>query len=410
MMALRQQDLFDHVLDVYAAAGGPLANADLYDAVAQRAGLDRSAFDRKEAIGRAGEQHSPLKRRVRWWQQSLRHLGLLERKSDERGVWSITPKGKRKLTPAAPGRVLLGFSTNLGVALWASAGDVFGSLDAPVALCLTSPPYPLAVPRAYGNPPESAYVDWVCTLLEPIVKHLMPGGSICLNISQDIFQAKSPARSMYAERLLLALHDRLGLHLMDRLVWQSNKPPGPVRYASITRQHLNVNWEPVYWLTNDPHLCRSDNRRVLQAHTERHLDLIRGGGEQRNVSYGDGAYRLRQGSYGSETAGRIMRNVLNVSNNCADRNRTRKAAAARGLPAHGAMMPVKLAELLIEFLTEKDDLVVDPCGGWSTTGRAAENLGRRWVSTELMGEFVLGGSLRFEEADGFELFGSMRAA
>ncbi|MBG6083085.1 site-specific DNA-methyltransferase [Rubrivivax gelatinosus] len=410
MIALRQLDLFDHVLDVYAAAGGPVSNAALYQAVAGRAGLDRTEFERKEAIGRAGEQHSPLKRRVRWWQQSLRQLGLLERKADERGVWSITPKGKRKLTPAAAGRVLLGFSTDLGVALWASSNSVFASLDEPIALCLSSPPYPLACPRAYGNPAAAEYVDWLCGLMEPIVKHLVPGGSICLNISQDIHEPGSPARSLYVERLVIALHDRLGLHLMDRLIWRSNKAPGPVRWASISRQQLNVAYEPVFWFTNDPKLCRSDNRRVLQAHSERHLALIRRGGEQRTSEYGDGAYRLRHGSYGNETPGRILRNVIDVSNRCPERDRTRRQALAQGLPAHGATMPVKLAELLIEFLTEQGDLVVDGCGGWVTTGRAAENLGRRWLVTELMGEHVLGGALRFQDEPGFELYGSLQQA
>ena len=63
-----------------------------------------------------------------------------------------------------------------------------------------------------------------------------------------------------------------------------------------------------------------------------------------------------------------------------------------------------------EDVNEKDDLVVDNCGGWMTTARAAQNLGRRWLTTELMGEHILGGALRFQNDPGFELFGGLEAA
>ena len=83
---------------------------------------------------------------------------------------------------------------------------------------------------------------------------------------------------MYCERLLLALHDRLGLRLMDRLIWENrSKPPGPFQYASKARTQLNVVYEPIYWLTNNPHAVKSNNRRVLLEHTEKHLKLIRQG-------------------------------------------------------------------------------------------------------------------------------------
>ncbi len=205
---------------------------------------------------------------------------------------------------------------------------------------------------------------------------------------------------------MIALCDRLGLHKMDELIWHApNKPPAPMQWASRTRQQLNCAWEPVYWFTNEPRLCKSDNRRVLQEHTERHLKLIHQGGEDRTAEYGDGAYRLKPGSFGGVTAGRIPRNVITCSTNSGNKRAMRAAAIAQGLPTHGALMPLPLAKMLVEFLTDKDGLVVDPFFGWGTTGLAAEELGRRWLGTELMGEHVLGAANAFRSADGFELFG-----
>jgi len=400
-----QLDLFGAVLHAYADAG-PLSNAALYERVSARAGISMADIEHKTTIGAAGAMHSPLKRKFRWYQQTLKTLGLLERDESARGTWRLTTKGKEKLTPATGRTVMLGFSTKLGIALWAASSSVFASIDEPITLCLTSPPYPLATQRAYGGPSAAEYVDWICEQLEPIVKHLVPGGSICLNVSNDIFEPGMPSRSLYRERLVIALCDRLGLHKMDELIWHApNKPPAPMQWASRTRQQLNCAWEPVYWFTNEPRLCKSDNRRVLQEHTERHLKLIHQGGEARTAEYGDGAYRLKPGSFGGATAGRIPRNVITCSTNSGNKRAMRAAAIAQGLPTHGALMPLPLAKMLVEFLTGEDDLVVDPFFGWGTTGLAAEELGRRWLGTELMGEHVLGAANAFRSADGFELFG-----
>lgn len=216
-----QIDLFSPILDAYTSADGPVANEAVYDRVAQAHGQSRCQWDRPSPVGKSGAMHSIERRKVRWHQQSLKELGLIERADGPRGYWKATDKlraagGKDDLTPAPLNMVMLGFHTELGVSLWASAGDVFSKINEPIHLCLTSPPYPLAQARAYGNPSQDEYVDWVCRLLEPIIKNLVPGGSIALNVSNDIFVPGMPARSLYRHELLLALCKRFGLHLSGR--------------------------------------------------------------------------------------------------------------------------------------------------------------------------------------------------
>ncbi len=408
--APQQVELFDHILPAYAA-GGSLSNADLYQALSEASGVAASAWDEKAPIGKAGEMHSPLKRRVRWYQQSLRALNLLERHESKRGVWQLTPQGKNKLTPSELGNVMLGFSTELGIALWAKAESAFPLLGEDIHLCLTSLPYLLRNPRAYGGPAEHEYVDWAMRLLEPIVRQLAPGGSIALNLGNDCFEPGKPSRSVYKERLFLKLIDTFGLSAMDTLIWENpSRPPGPKQWASGSRQQFNATYEPIYWLTNDPKSCLANNRRVLQPHTEQHLKLLAKGGEQRNTDYGEGSHRVRPGSYGAPTAGRIPRNVIRMSHKCADKSAIAKLARAAGLPVHGATMPLGLAKLLIEFFTEREQLVVDPCSGWFRTAKAAELLGRRWYATEHMGQYVLGGALGMRDCAGFQAFGSLAPA
>lgn len=398
-----QLDLFAHVAASYAEApDGALDNAALYSKVADRAGIDLAAMDARTPIGAAGYLRSPTKRKIRWYQQTLKQLGVIERVEGERGIWRLTENAGKELHKTIDSVKLVAFSTDLGVAIWGRCQDVFGGINKPIALCVTSPPYPLRQARAYGNPDESQYVDFICAALEPIVGNLVPGGSIVLNISNDIFESKSPARSLYVERLILALHDRLGLSLMDRIPWVNfSKPPGPTHWACVKRVQLTTAYEPVFWFTNDPMRVRSDNRRVLEQHTERHLRLMQAGGAKRTAEYGDGAYKIRPDSYGRITEGKIPRNVIQRGHSCNDTLMYRQHAGNLGLPVHGAMQPTSIPDFFIRFLTEPGELVVDLFGGTIRTGLAAERLGRKWLVTEWILQYIRGAAELFRDYPGF---------
>jgi site-specific DNA-methyltransferase (cytosine-N4-specific) len=397
-----QLSLFDHVKAAYAKAGGPLSNDELYDEVARSAGVQRSLFEITEPVGKSKQPRSLVKRAIRWHQQTLKQAGLLE-STGRRGEWDLTRNGKVALRNVRAKSSLVAFSTNLGAAIWSLSDDVFSELGAPITLCLTSPPYPLRVSRAYGNPDVREYIQFIVESLRPIAANLVDGGSICLNVSNDIFEPNSPARSMYRERLVLALADELGLWKLDELIWENPcKPPGPIQYASKTRQQLNTAFEPIYWFSNNPVRVKADNRRVLIPHTERHMEYIRKGGAKESKSHSDGAYRIRKGSFSNETPGRIPRNILRFPHNCPSQSWYKKRARELGLPPHGAPYPLALATFLIRFLSEENDLVVDPFSGSLTTGLAAELANRRWILTECMYEYLRGGGERFYGCEGFE--------
>lgn len=390
------------VLDTYQA--GAQVNASAYERLGQNCGIQPEAWAAQQSVGLAQQLHSPLKRRVRWYQQTLKRLGLLEPVAGRRGHWQPTAAGRRTieqrqqdLEPAAPGLVQLGFSTELGMALWADCKDAFSRLDEPVHLVLTSPPYPLARQRDYGGPERAEYVDWLCACLEPVVARLANGGSLFLSVSNDIFETGSPARSLYREKLVLALHERLGLHKMDEWIWHNpSKAPGPVAWASKRRIQVNTAWEPIYWFSNDPQACFADNRRVLQPHSEKHARLIARGGTKTAAVFADGANRRRAGAFGAQTAGRIPRNLITVSHNCPSQGALRAWAKAEGIPIHGATMPLALAEHVVRFASEPGQLVADPFGGWATTALAAELNLRRWVITERMRAYLYAAQWRLE--------------
>ena len=65
------------------------------------------------------------------------------------------------------------------------------------------------------------------------------------------------------------------------------------------------------------------------------------------------------------------------------------------LPLHPARMPPELAGFFIRFLTEEDDLVIDPFAGSNTTGEVAERSRRRWLSIEAEWKYAITSIARF---------------
>lgn len=397
-----QLNLFNEILNAYSESEAPISNETLYRKVMQSLSLQDDVLNEKTPIGKSGIGYNVFKRRVRWFQQSLKQAGILERIEGKRGEWCLKKTKKDDLDKILPNLSVVGFSTKLGVAIIGYAENVFARLDEPIYLAVTSPPYPLSTPRKYGNVKESEYVDWLCQVMEPVIKNLAPGGSICLVVGQDVFLKGTPARSLYIERLVLALHDRFSLYLADRLIWSNpSKPPGPIAWASKQRVHLNAGYEFVLWFTNDPMKLHSNNQQILLPHTEKHKKFIMDGGTKKAAIKSDGAYRLKEGSYSNPTEGRIQRNVITMGHSCSVNRAYKKDAIEQGYVPHGATMPYKLAKLLIEFLTVPGQLVVDFMAGSTKTGFAAEITGRPWICVDPVVDYVMGGSSQFVNFDGF---------
>lgn len=384
------------VIQLYLDFGDiPVSNESLYQKINEK----NSSINFNE---KNEKNYNINKRKFRWFQQTLKHAGVIEKVQGNRGLWKLCKEKEKELTPIDDEFSLVGFSTDLGVAILGNCKTLFSRMNEKINLILLSPPYPLTASRNYGNVSEKVYVDWLCNTLEPVIVSLAPGGSLCINVSNDIFLSKMPARSLYRERLVLTLCDRFGLYKCDELIWNNpSKPPGPVQWASLQRQQLNVGWEPVYWFTNDPTQLASNNQRVLQPHSERQLRLIESGGIKKSSVCSDGAYIKRVGAYSNKTKGKIPKNVLTFGSASKELNAYRKHCLDNNLPVHGATMPIALAKFLIEFTTRENELVVDPMAGSFTTCLAAEQTHRRWIGTEKMLEYVQGARFRFSNAPGF---------
>lgn len=396
-MSKRVQLDFDSFLNAYANADKGLDNEAIYRIAARESGISDDDLNRLEPIGTDGRKYSKIKREIRWYQQTLKRAGWLE-KTDVRGKWTLTSSGRKKveLRKAVDGFSMLAFSTKLGVAIFGDSRCVFSKIDTPIDLVLTSPPYPVHYGRAYGKFAEDEIIDLILGVLEPIVKNLVPGGSVMLNVGNDVFQPGMPSRSLYVEKLVLRLNECLGLDKCDTLIWHNpSKAPGPVQWANVHRMHLSTGYEPILWLTNDPMRLKTDNRRVLQPISKAHQRLIDQGGEKRTSVNGDGAHTVRKGSFARQVDGKIASNVIRQVHQSRHSNEYRRLSREFGLPVHGAMMPYELASFLVRFGTAEGETVAEPFAGSFTTPKACEDLGRRWIASDNVFEYNYGGALRF---------------
>jgi site-specific DNA-methyltransferase (cytosine-N4-specific) len=372
-----------HALD---EAGGAAATPALREAVADNLHLSEEARCRRTDVG--GQSHNALGYRVRWAQQQARLAGLVERTDHS---WRLTKSGKAQLTRCLPGRPVAIFITEEGCALWGMAEDLASVVDpGSVRLLFTSPPYALNTKKAYGNEQGDAYVDWLCRVVETLMPVLMANGSLVLNLG-DTWNAGSPTVSLYQERAIIALHERLGLHLCQRLLWQNTAAmPVPSNYVGIERIRLKNAVESVWWLSPSERPF-ADNRAILEPYSDRMRALIDAGGS-RGAKHPSG-HTQQPGAFATDNGGAIAPNLFRIPNT--GDHAFASACKQAGLPVHPARMPQELARKVIAFLSGEGEIVADPFGGSGTTARAAADLGRRWITTEAMREYVVSSRLRF---------------
>lgn len=164
-----QLELF-HVQEAYAKADKPLSNEELYDSVAELAGIPKSALNEQSEIGKAKVKRSKLKKTDTLVSANPQVDEPSPEGGRRAGVWELSSKTKKGLHEALGGVRLVAYSTNLGLAVWSNNKSFFSDLDEPVHLCVTSPPFPLRIQRGYGNVDEAKWVDFITQALEPIVR------------------------------------------------------------------------------------------------------------------------------------------------------------------------------------------------------------------------------------------------
>lgn len=267
-----------------------------------------------------------------------------------------------------------------------------------VDLIVTSPPFGLIKKKAYGNESADQYCEWFRNFAEGFANVLKDEGSLVIDIA-GAWERGNPVKSLYQYEVLLMLCNDYGFNLcQEHFWWNPSKLPSPAQWVNVERSRVKDSVNCIWWLSKSKN-PKASNVNVLGPYSKSMKRILK-----------DGIYTGVRPSghqvtdkFLQNNGGSIPPNLLAIANS-ESRGYYFDFCKEMDIPVHPARFPNALPEYFIRFLTEKNDLVVDPFGGSCVTGYVAENLGRKWKSIELRHDYALGGAGRFLDSEPYKSF------
>ena len=258
-----------------------------------------------------------------------------------------------------------------------------------VDLIVTSPPFALNRKKEYGNVDAKDYLSWFMDFAIEFKRILKNEGSLVIDIG-GTWAKGQPTRSLYHFELLISLCRTLEFHLAQEFYWYNpSKLPSPAEWVTVRRIRVKDAVDPIWWLSKRAN-PKASNRQVLKPYSDSMKRLLKEGYKAKLRPSGHDI----SGNFSKDNRGAIPPNLLSLANTDSNGVYLRQCRQ-RDIKPHPARFPHGLPEFFIKFLTDPDDLVVDPFAGSNVTGEVAEQLSRRWLVFELVEEYLEASKFRF---------------
>ncbi|MEW6564644.1 MAG: site-specific DNA-methyltransferase [Spirochaetota bacterium] len=287
------------------------------------------------------------------------------------------------------------------------------NLEGKVQLILTSPPFPLNKKKQYGNLDGEEYLEWFKGLAELFSNVLAPDGSIVIELG-NAWEKNRPVQSLLHLNSLLSFvnNNKADLRLCQEFIcYNPARLPSPAQWVTINHIRTIDSFTHVWWMAKSDY-PKADNRRVLRPYSKSMKQLLKS--QRFNAGKRPSQHVISEKGFLTDNQGSISHNVLELEQIDADKelrlpysmfsiSNTKsndyftRTCKERNLIPHPARMPLELASFFIEFLTDENDLVLDPFGGSNTTGVCAERRKRRWISIDVSEDYGRQSMIRFEE-------------
>ena len=206
---------------------------------------------------------------------------------------------------------------------------------------------------------------------------------------------RSPLRSLYHYRLLLALCDDVGFNLCQEFFWHNPaKMPAPAEWVNVRRIRVKDSVEYIFWLSASA-FPKADNSKVLQAYSRDMERLIKRGVKQTKRPSG---HNIKP-TFSQDRGGSIPANIITCGNNESNSNYIRQSKEL-GQKVHPARFPAELPRFFIEFLTEPGDVGARPLR-WIQHHRVrCGTTGAAWLAIEKDETYAKDSELRFKVSEG----------
>lgn len=286
-------------------------------------------------------------------------------------------------------------------------------LEGKVQLILTSPPFPLNNKKSYGNLKGENYKKWFISLAEIFSPLLKPDGSIIIELG-NAWEPNRPVQSLLHLESLMGFtqNPKTNFRLCQEFIcYNPSRLPSPAQWVTIKKIRVIDSFTHVWWISNSDY-PKADNRKVLRPYSNEMKNLLKN--KHFNVGKRPSDHKINTKSFAKDNSGSIMpnfielepiirqkalrlpKNVFSIANTSSN-DFFLRTCRERGIPPHPARMPLELASFFIEFLTDPEDVVLDPFAGSNTTGFCADKLKRNWISIEICKDYAEQAIVRFED-------------
>ena len=183
---------------------------------------------------------------------------------------------------------------------------------------------------------------------------------------------------------------KLGFHLAQEFYhYNPARLPAPAEWVNVRRVRVKDSVNVVWWLSKSTQ-PKADNRKVLREYSESMKALLKNGYRAKLRPSGHDISE----NFSKDNGGAIPPNLLELANTESNSSYL-KLCRAHGLRPHPARYPADFVRFFLKFLTDEDDLVLDPFAGSNTTGWICEQMRRRWIAGELEADYFTGSCHRF---------------
>jgi hypothetical protein len=280
-------------------------------------------------------------------------------------------------------------------------------------LIITSPPFPLNNKKRYGNLKGEEYLEWFISLAPIFSDLLADDGSLVIEIG-NAWEPRRPVQSLLHLECLLGLVNSpdSDLRLIQEFIcYNPSRLPSPAQWVTVERIRTVDSYTHVWWIAKSD-FPKADNSKVLRPYSKEMKRLIET--QKFNSGKRPSEHGISPKAFAKDNGGSIAHNffeveavdperdvrlphsVLSFSNTISnDYYLTR--CRQDDIKPHPARMHGGLINFFTEFLTEENDLVLDPFAGSNTTGYCVELLKRRWIAIDANEEYARNSIIRFEE-------------
>lgn len=307
------------------------------------------------------------------------------------------------------------YSTDYGKYYIGKCEEVINSLNlaGKVQLILTSPPFPLNKKKKYGNLSGDDYLEWFGKLAPLFSQLLTSNGSIVIEMG-NAWEPNRPVQSLLTFNSLLNFvnYPNANLRLCQEFIcYNPSRLPSPAQWVTINRIRAIDSFTHIWWISNSDY-PKADNKKILRPYSKSMKKLLKtqkfnaGKRPSEHVISKSGFLKDNNGSIShnvleleteSDIENRLPYSMLRISNTKSNDIFTKKCKA-KGITPHPARMPLELASYFIDFLTDENDIVLDPFGGSNTTGYCAELAKRKWISIDADINYGEQSKLRFYDS------------